>query len=65
MMRFRRSALAFFLLPLLGAQGQKAEIEKLAPFYPTPETVVERMLALGGLKPGEKMFIIRVVAPRK
>lgn len=56
MMRFRRSALAFFLLPLLGAQGQKAEIEKLAPFYPTPETVVERMLALGGLKPGEKMF---------
>lgn len=30
--------------------------EKLAPYYPTPETVVERMLKLGGLKPGEKMY---------
>ncbi|MBM3775244.1 MAG: methyltransferase domain-containing protein [Acidobacteria bacterium] len=36
----------------LGAQ----EIEKLAPYYPTPETVVERMLRLGGLKAGEKVF---------
>lgn len=55
-MLLRRSALLFLLIPLLGAQGQKAEIEKLAPFYPTPETVVERMLILGGLKAGEKMF---------
>jgi protein-L-isoaspartate O-methyltransferase len=30
--------------------------EKLAPYYPTPETVVVKMLELGGLKPGEKMF---------
>jgi protein-L-isoaspartate O-methyltransferase len=30
--------------------------EKLAPYYPTPESVVERMLKLGGLKPGEKMY---------
>jgi SAM-dependent methyltransferase len=30
--------------------------EKLAPYYPTPESIVERMLELGGLKPGEKMF---------
>ena len=30
--------------------------EKLAPYYPTPETVVERMLELGQLKAGEKMF---------
>jgi len=30
--------------------------EQLAPFYPTPESVVERMLRLGELKPGEKMF---------
>ena len=28
----------------------------LAPYYPTPETVVEKMLQLGGLKAGEKMF---------
>ncbi len=30
--------------------------EKLAPYYPTPLTVVERMLDLGELKAGEKMF---------
>jgi ubiquinone/menaquinone biosynthesis C-methylase UbiE len=30
--------------------------EKLAPYYPTPETIVERMLQLGGLKAGEKMY---------
>jgi hypothetical protein len=28
----------------------------LAPYYPTPETIVEKMLRLGELKPGEKMF---------
>jgi protein-L-isoaspartate O-methyltransferase len=30
--------------------------EKLAPYYPTPEIIVERMLELGELKAGEKMF---------
>lgn len=30
--------------------------DKLAPYYPTPETVVERMLQLVELKAGEKMF---------
>jgi 16S rRNA A1518/A1519 N6-dimethyltransferase RsmA/KsgA/DIM1 with predicted DNA glycosylase/AP lyase activity len=30
--------------------------EKLAPYYPTPETIVDRMLQLGELKSGEKMF---------
>jgi predicted RNA methylase len=30
--------------------------EKLAPYYPTPETIVDKMLRLGGLKAGEKMF---------
>ena len=29
---------------------------KLAPYHPTPETVVDSMLRLGGLKPGEKMY---------
>lgn len=38
----------------LGAQS--GDIEKLAPYYPTPETIVEKMLQLGGLKAGEKMF---------
>ena len=32
------------------------ETDKLAPYYPTPEIVVEKMLDLGGLKAGEKMF---------
>ena len=30
--------------------------EKLAPYYPTPETIVEKMLELGGLRAGEKMY---------
>jgi protein-L-isoaspartate O-methyltransferase len=54
----RRTALGV----LLGAAGipaqiaQKKEVDKLAPYYPTPEFVVEKMLTLGGLKAGEKMF---------
>jgi hypothetical protein len=36
--------------------AQDKPIEKLAPYYPTPETIVEKMLQLGGLKAGEKMF---------
>ena len=32
------------------------DIEKLAPYYPTPEIIVEKMLRLGELKAGEKMF---------
>lgn len=45
---------------LLWSQTQPAEkdkaAEKLAPYYPTPETIVEKMLQLGELKAGEKMF---------
>src|SRR5262252_8807528 len=45
-------------LPLwaLVAQQEKEKVEKLAPYYPTPEVIVDRMLELGGLKAGEKMF---------
>jgi len=39
---------------LLAAQSAEGEI--LAPYYPTPETIVEKMLQLGGLKAGEKMY---------
>jgi len=38
----------------LGAQTP--DDDKLAPYYPTPETIVEKMLQLGGLKAGEKMY---------
>jgi protein-L-isoaspartate O-methyltransferase len=39
---------------LFTAVGQ--DIEKLAPYYPTPNTIVEKMLKLGGLNAGEKVF---------
>ncbi len=30
--------------------------EKLAPYYPTPESIVDKMLEFGQLRAGEKMF---------
>ena len=36
--------------------AQQPTGEKLAPYYPTPESIVERMLDLVQLKAGEKMF---------
>ena len=36
--------------------AQDPDAEKLAPYYPTPETIVEKMLRLGGLKAGERVF---------
>jgi len=36
--------------------AQSGDTEKLAPYYPTPETIVDKMLQLGGLKAGEKMY---------
>jgi len=36
--------------------GFAQDVEKLAPYYPTPLTIVEKMLDLGELKAGEKMF---------
>src|SRR5256714_5370803 len=38
------------------ARAQVGDAEKLPPYYPTPETIVEKMLQLGGLKAGEKMY---------
>jgi predicted RNA methylase len=36
--------------------AQDKPTEKLAPYYPTPQMVVEKMLQFGELKAGEKMF---------
>ena len=36
--------------------AQTAADLKLAPYYPTPETIVDKMLQLGGLKAGEKVY---------
>lgn len=51
----RRSFLAGLgTLPIWAQESKKGE--KLAPYYPTPDAVVEKMLQLGGLKKGERMF---------
>jgi len=39
-----------------GLWAGDGEAAKLAPYYPTPQTIVGRMLQLGGLKAGEKVF---------
>jgi ubiquinone/menaquinone biosynthesis C-methylase UbiE len=44
------------LWALISVVASAQEPLKLAPYYPTPETVVVKMLELGDLKPGEKMF---------
>ena len=52
-----RVTLLFALLAVaFSAQEKPGEPEKLAPYYPTPETIVQKMLQLGALKAGEKMF---------
>jgi protein-L-isoaspartate O-methyltransferase len=43
------------LFPGILAAQVPADV-KLAPYYPTPETIVEKMLQLGGLKAGEKVY---------
>jgi len=48
--------LALILACCAAAAAQSAEGTKLAPYYPTPEIIVQKMLQLGALKAGEKMF---------
>src|SRR5580704_2212708 len=38
------------------AQDKSDKIEKLAPYYPTPDTIVDKMLVFGEVKPGEKVY---------
>jgi ubiquinone/menaquinone biosynthesis C-methylase UbiE len=49
-------ALPLILILAAVPAGAQGEGDKLAPYYPTPETIVEKMLRMGGLKAGEKMF---------
>jgi len=44
------------MLLAVAALHAQSDGDKLAPYYPTPETIVEKMLQLGGLRAGEKMF---------
>lgn len=48
----RTLLLLFAALSLFAQQ----EADKLAPYYPTPPSIVEKMLQFGELKKGEKMF---------
>src|ERR1700757_5276154 len=48
--------LALSLSSLLLLPAQQPKDDQLAPYYPTPQTVVDKMLQLGGLKAGEKMY---------
>ena len=52
----RSSFLGLFFVFAALAADQKQDVEVLAPYYETPELVVDRMLQLGNLRPGEKMF---------
>ena len=47
---------ALFVPAVFALAQTTKDAEKLAPYYPTPETVVEKMLQLGGIKPGDHMF---------
>jgi protein-L-isoaspartate O-methyltransferase len=52
----RGALAAAFIWAALPASAPAQETDKLAPYYPTPETIVAKMLQLGELKAGEKMF---------
>src|SRR3977135_207323 len=54
-MNFRAGLLLLVSLSL-SRQVKPGEGQVLAPYFPTPETIVQKMLQMGGLKAGEKMF---------
>jgi protein-L-isoaspartate O-methyltransferase len=54
-MRIAAGLLSLSLFSLILLPGQQAD-DQLAPYFPTPQIVVEKMLQFGGLKAGEKMF---------
>ena len=53
-MRLAAVLLTLSISSLVLLRAQKDD--QLAPYYPTPQIVVDKMLQLGGLKAGEKMF---------
>jgi protein-L-isoaspartate O-methyltransferase len=52
----RRAFLSACAISPLAGRLLAQEGESLAPYYPTPRVIVERMLQFGGLKSGERMF---------
>ena len=51
-----RRACWWLVIGCAALRAQAGDDAKLAPYHPTPETVVDSMLRLGGLKAGEKMY---------
>ncbi|MDX2268377.1 MAG: methyltransferase domain-containing protein [Bryobacter sp.] len=51
-----RKLILLSLALFAAAQDDLKPPEKAAPYYPTPQFVVEKMLALGELKKGETLF---------
>lgn len=49
-------AAALFLTPELGRTQKLFDSPVMAPFVPTPELVVQRMIELADLKPGDKLY---------
>ena len=54
--KLRNLPFAVLCALVLALSAQDKQIEVLAPYTPTPRLVVDRMLQLGGLQAGEKMF---------
>jgi protein-L-isoaspartate O-methyltransferase len=52
----RRTTILLLLAALSAWAQDKKDDPKVAPYFPTPQTIVEKMLQLGELKPGEKMY---------
>ena len=48
--------IVFALSAMVAWQAPVKNQDILAPYYPTPELVVQKMLEFGGLKAGETMF---------
>jgi protein-L-isoaspartate O-methyltransferase len=46
----------FFSLVLALSAQDKKDDAKIAPYFPTPQVIVDKMLQLGELKAGEKMY---------
>lgn len=51
-----RETLAVLIVTSAMLAQEKAPEDKVAPYFPTPQSIVRKMLELGGLKAGEKMF---------
>jgi ubiquinone/menaquinone biosynthesis C-methylase UbiE len=57
-MKIRLLSVAILLLSAMAGTGlaQKPGVERLAPFVPSPQAVVDRMLEAAEVKPGETVF---------